>query len=338
MSIINVNAFLNKVLRFVVILIGSYFFWILADVSNYIYTEINNRNDMFQYYAYYKQNNNINFSEIFLIHNSDRVYFVLTYFLNKLGISFEFFLFSLIFSLFFLTHKLFSQITLSNSFIYLMWIILFSSFWAQSLLLVTLKQGFAYLIIVYFLFKREKIGFFKKLIIILLAANIHGSAIIFIPYILIENKALKNIKFIEVLFIFFLLGHFLNMPVYYAENVFNLLNYFDIDSRSLMFFEQENTSYKLGFSFYKFLAFGIPLLTFKLANYKKTNLSILIKRIYVYYLYSIMLGIFFSGFIFHDRLFLYGWAITPVLLVYATLYQKRIILSMRDLFKQSNIN
>lgn len=333
MSNINVNAFLNKVLRFVVILIGSYFFWILADVGSYIYPEINNSNDMSQYYAYYKQNDNIDFLEIFLIHKSDRVYFVFTYFLNKLGISFEFFLFSLIFSFFFLTYKLFRQITLSNSFIYLMWIILFSSFWAQSIILVTLRQGFAYLIIVYFLSKREKIGFFKKLIIILFAANIHGSAIIFIPYIFVENKALKNIKFIEVLFIFFLLGYFLNIPVYYVENVFNLLKYFDIDTRSLMFFEQENTSYKLGFSFYKFLAFGIPLLAFKLANYKKTNLSILIKRIYVYYLYSIMLGIFFSGFIFHDRLFVYGWAITPVLLVYAILYQKRIILFISNLFK-----
>ena len=336
---INVNTFLNKVLTFLIIIIASCFFWIFVDVSHILYSEIFNRSDLSKYYLYYTEiDNNLNLLEIILIHDNDRAYFVITYFLNKLGVSFEFFLFCLIFLFYFIVYRLFCEVTLSNRIIYLICIILFSSFWMQSLLLVTLRQGFAFLIIVYFLFKKEKIGLFKKIILILFAANIHGSAIMFIPYILIENKALKNIRFIEILFIFFLLGYFFDIPMSYASNINDLFIYLNIDSRSLMFFEQYDTAYKIGFSFNKFLAFIIPLIAFKLANYKKTYLNILTKRIYIYYLYSIMLGIFLSGLVFHDRIFIYGWGITPILLVYAISSYSRIISLMNVVIKQFKIN
>jgi hypothetical protein len=336
---INVNTYLNKVLSFLIIIIASYLFWIFVDVGNFISPKIYSSSDMSQYYLYYTEiNDNLNLSEFISVHDNDRAYFAFTYFLSKLGVSFEFFLFCLIFLFYFITYRLFCEITLSNRVIYLICIILFSSFWMQSLLLVTLRQGFAYLIIVYFLFNKEKIGLFKKIILILFAANIHGSVIMFIPYILIENKALKNIKFIEILFIFFLLGYFLDIPMSYASNINNLFTYLDIESRSLMFFEQKDTTYKLGFSLYKFLAFIIPLIAFKLANYKKTHFHIIMKRIYFYYLYTIMLGMFLSGLIFHDRIFIYGWAITPIFLVYAISSYSRIISLMNVVIKQFKIN
>ena len=101
----------------------------------------------------------------------------------------------------------------------------------------------------------------------------------------------------------------------YYLNEFNI--FIKIDTGSLIFLDQNETIYKLGFSIKKLIASLIPVIAFNLASYKKSDFSILKKRIYFYYVYIVMLGMLLSGFIFHDRIFLYAWAISPILLVYS---------------------
>lgn len=326
----------NKIFKFIIIIISTILLWIFLDLYTLISLTTKNPGDITAYHNYYNIITNLSLFEV--IEKFDpKGYFLLNYFFQNLGFSFANFLFFTLIVYYIVTYKIFYNLTLSKKNIYIIFIILFSSFWAQSLLFVALRQGITHLIIAYLLFGKENISFLRKFFALIISINFHTSGIILLPYLLLERFALKNINFINFVFIFCTIIYCFNIPLFYSYYLNELFVFFQIDTHSLMFFDQYETSYKLGFSINKLMVSLIPLILFILSGHEKNDSYILKMRIYFYYLYIIVIGMLLSGFIFHDRIFLYAWALTPVLLVYAISHQRKIILFISDLFKSFKI-
>ena len=300
-------------IRIVGIITLAIFFWILKDVDAIISPDLNyGVSDLYRYKSTYYQKVPLN--EIF--EQKDFLYQIITSIFKSVSVSFEFFIFLFICIYFFVFMKVFNKIIGEKNFFFLFFLLTILSFWLQPLLLVALRQGVAFIVLFSLLFRKYEISLFQKLIIVLIASCIHVTIIIAVPLIFFEKILINKIKAIEFLFIIMLILYFAGFFNFTTVIIHDVANFLEINLRAL---QTNNTEkgYKVGFSFYKFSAIFIPFLLYKFAKILKKDLNSISLRIYLYFLYVSMVGIFVSGLTYHDRVMLHAWAVSPILICYS---------------------
>ncbi len=299
--------------RIACIVTFAIFFWILKDVNAIISRVLSyGYSYLYRYHSMYYQETSL--SEA--IEQKDFLYHVITFIFNYVGISFESFLFLLICIYCFVFVIVFNKLIKQKNFFFDFFLLVILSFWLDSLLLVALRQGFAFIILFSLLFRKYEISLFEKLIIVLIASSIHFSIIIILPLILFEKILINKTNQVEIFFILIIFLYFVGFFSTTVFIIYDIFNFFEMDLRALQITTTDQ-SYKTGFSFYKFLAIFIPFLLYKLSKILNKNLNNISLRIYLYFLYVSMVGIFLSGFMYHDRIMLLAWAVSPILICYS---------------------
>ena len=181
----------------------------------------------------------------------------------------------------------------------------------QPLVTVALPQGVAFIFLIYFLYYKYKLSFLLKIFIIIFASTIHFSAIFLTPIIIFDKFFHRNIRILEFLFFLSFLLYITNQTFIFSE----ILIYFsETTSLDIGALSNKESAYAVGFSLLKFIALIIPIILFRLTDFEKFSSSILAKRIYSYYLYIGIIGMLLSNLPYHDRLLLYAWGVSPILI------------------------
>ena len=260
-------------------------------------------------------------------------YIFLNYLSYILGLNFENFLFIAIFLTYIVYIRTFYRLTSCKKSIMYVLLILFASFWMNSTLGATLRQGIAISFLYYFLFNNNKTSFKKAFFIIILSSLIHMSAIILIPYLIFEKIFIKRLKLLSLFFVIVTTLYILDLNLFMKDIIVYLADAINIETRSLMGNRPDHPS--VGFSIGKLLATIIPLILFLLAFcINKNPIQMTERRMYVYYIYASSLGMLLSQMTYYERLLMYAWAFSPFLLTFFcnTIYSSFII-SLNKNFK-----
>jgi hypothetical protein len=289
----------------IAIILAVFVFWSLKDINSLLY----NTNDQFSeselstYYQYYDNvltDDNSN--------NKDLGYFLLTFIFKKIGFSFKFFLFICLFLYYLTLSIVFYKITFCKKWFLYFILIVLGSYFLVPLFLVVNRQGIATLTLIFILFAINSELLILRLFTVLLASTIHFSAIFFLPFIILE-KFIKNnrVKLIDKIFITTFLLYFIGFFEYTSNLFINFSSYFNLNIRAL---GSEN-DYKTGFTIYKAVSIAIPPLLFRLTNFSNKYIGF---RIYIFFCFACIIGMFLSGLPYHDRILLYGWTLSPILI------------------------
>jgi hypothetical protein len=298
---------LEKNLTFIALILIVCIFWFFRDINSMLIFNIYNISDLSRYYAEFIHIRSVfNFPSF----HEDFGYYWVVLTLNFFGINFHFFLFCILFFSYLSFLLIFYRLTgFKKWYIYLI-LFLGLSFWLQSLVTTTFRQGIAFLILISFLFKKETMLFLPKLLTIILAASFHFSAIFLIPYIFFDKYFAKRLIILDIIFIFVFFLYVLGYTSILSNLFINISTYLSIDIRSLA----AQGTYITGFSIYKAFAILIPALSFRLSNLSNFNSNMLGRRIYVFYIFVCICGMILSDLPYHDRILLYGWGISPILI------------------------
>jgi hypothetical protein len=288
-------------------LIFSTFFWIIHDIDSRISS---NGGDITRYYAYYYDTTLD--SLLTISWQQGRLFYGILYLLNCVGISFELFLFIVI-NLYYITFAKLARNFLKTKNIYIVVLIYGAlSFWLVPSVLVALRQGFSILLIAMFLeILDRKNSFLLKFLIIFFIANIHFSAIILFPLIVFWNVLKKNILLLNSLFFISLLLYLANSWYFLSSQIILLFTNINLNLGAMSF---SNSNYVVGFSIYKMAAFLLPVIIYKIPTYFGYRHHMEVVGIYIIFIYFSIIGMIFSGFPYHDRLFLYAWVFSPILI------------------------
>jgi len=295
-------------------LIFSSVLWIARDVPSIIHL-INTEgvSDLSRYYQFYQNNT---WATLLTIEwNKGKLFYSIFYFFKSIGLSFELFLF-IVLNLFYIVFAELVKSFFNTKSVYIIFLVyLVLTFWLNSAVLVALRQGVAMLLIALALriFDRDQ-SIFLKVFILFLISGIHFSVVIFFPLILLLNFFKKKELFLEIAFYIAL--------ILYVFDLWNLIG------REIILFlldkglylgalEKINSSssYVVGFSVYKMMAFLIPIVLFRVPLYLGYYRYVGAKLVYIIFLYISIIGMIFSGLPYHDRLFLYAWIFSPILLI-----------------------
>jgi hypothetical protein len=296
----------KKIITIVSLFIIVLIYWNVQDIHSRIFSS--ELSDLQRYFYNY---NNLSYIEI---SEKDFGYSLITGILQKIGVSFEVFLFTLFFLYYLIFCKIFYRLSHLKGWIIYILLILLTSFWMDYLIGAVLRQGIAFMIMIYFLFSREVTGYKLSLLIVLIASSVHLSALLFIVFVILEKYWYTRIKLLDLIFVLSFLFYVLGLTTWFANFVLNFAIYFDFNLRSLWPVDDHPTS---GFSIYKAIAIYVPALAFRLTNFPKKFSKILSIRIYWFYSLTCIAGMFLSALPYHDRIMLYGWAISPILLTIA---------------------
>lgn len=293
--------------KITVIILVVFTLWFLKDINSILYStkDPNNPGDLSWYYNFYNDYSENNINDF----KRDVGFIWLIIVLKKIGFSFKFFLFICLFLYYLIISIVFYKITFfKNSFIYFILIVM-GSFFLVPLFLVAFRQGIAFLILIFFFFGISSTSFILRLFIVILASSIHLTAIIFLPFVIFEKliKRGGGIKLIDNIFIATFLLYVMGFSKYTSNLFIYFLSYFDLEMRA---FEVEN-EYKVGFSVYKAIAIVIPALLFRLTNFSNKYFGF---RIYTFFSFTCVIGMFLSYLPYHDRIFLYGWGVSSILI------------------------
>ena len=303
----------------ILILLPVTIFWLYRDLNEVIvsydiikysdvgYSDLGRYNDEYYFFA-------TKFSNIFTLGFSEKMgYYILTHILYHLGLSFKFFLYSISYFYFLSFMMVFYKLTLSKQ--WYLYIILFIiiSYWMIPLVTVALPQGCAFLLIFYFFFRKEKISPLNKIIIILLASTLHFSSLLFIPYILMERIFLNKIKLLDLFFLIIFVLYFSGITKIFSDNFIVFAGLVSLDIGALA---NTNETYVRGFSILKAIAILIPAVLFRLSLYSNLKKDILGEKMYIYYIYVSIIGMLLCELPYHDRLLLFAWGISPILISY----------------------
>jgi hypothetical protein len=306
----------KKIARVFVIFFITLIYWYVADIHLRIFPDDNSRvTNLTKYYQFY---NNAYLPTTPQAIQNDYLYFMFTYVIQKIGIPFE----KLLFFLFFLYYVIFIRVfytftSFNNWFVYF-FLVMFTTFWMDSLVGAALRQGIAFMILLYFLFRSNTVSFSYSLFILLLATSFHLSALIFIVFIFFERYISVRIKLIDIILFITLFLYSLGLINLFSNLVTEILFNLNYDLRSLHDRSDHSTA---GFSIYKLIAIAVPAFLFRFTVIINKNVrSILANRIYFFFVISVVAGMFMSNLTYHDRIMLYGWAISPIMLAYSVNY------------------
>jgi hypothetical protein len=197
------------------------------------------------------------------------------------------------------------------------------TFWLVPAVTVALRQGFAILLIAMFLevFNRKK-SFILKFLIIFFIVSIHFSAIILLPLVVFWNTLKKKISLFNGLFFIALILYITNSWYFLSSQIVLLLIDINIPLGAL---SVSNSDYIVGFSSYKMAAFLLPVILYKVPTYFGYRHHVETIDVYIIFVYFSIIGMIFSGFPYHDRLFLYAWTFSPILIAsFFKIYQDKI--------------
>lgn len=252
-------------------------------------------------------------------------YDLLTFTSKFLGLDFNQFLFLCVFTTFVAYIMIFINLTsCSYKVIYLILIIL-AFFWMRFTLGAALRQGLAITFLFYFLFGSKRYMYIKALIIISLASLIHFSAIIFIPYLIFEKIFINRLKLLFVIFSFVIILYVFNYNFFISDIIFYFANLLEFDLRALKAYKVTNIPVVIsiphpttGFSINKLLATIIPIFFFFISLYyfNDNYINKIQKRMGLFYIYPSLIGMALSQFSYYDRILLYSWTFSPLLLTF----------------------
>lgn len=309
-----------------VALIVSYmftiFFWNFMDITNSLTPYLDTHNTNVQKYNIKYQELSI---ELFLNYSSsipdyfksklDIGYDLINILSKTLGLNFEQFLFTCILLTYVAYLKTFLNITHCNYWLIYFSLLIFASFWMSFTLGGAVRQGLAITFLFYFLFRNNDISYFNSFVIIILASTIHLSAIIFIPYLIFQKIFLYRFKLILIIYFFVIIIYIFNINFFIAEFLTYISNYFNFDLRALRGYGTNHPT--SGFSIYKLLASIIPIFLFLLVLYKdKSPIKAQERRVCLFYIYPIIIGMLLSQMSYYDRILLYSWAFSPFLMAF----------------------
>jgi len=318
--------YVDKIKIFFGIFFTVLVFWIVRDIDSLIIYDIRyGLSDLSRYYEEYLDRTFRGWAYVPL--HKDPGYWWFTFFLKKIGINFKFFLFCLFFSYYLVFLKVFYKITFSSKWYIYFSLFLILSFWIYPLVTVVLRQGLAFIIVIYLLFRKIDTHFFLKILIILFSSLFHFSAIILLPYVLFEKLLGFRIKLLDTIFIITFVLYVSNITQYFGELFISTTTSFNIGIRAL---GNEDSSYQTGFSIYKAIAIALPAILFRFTRYSKGFKNILGSRIYIYFSYISIIGMLLSSLPYHDRILLYGWGVTPIML---SCFFIHLIISFRKILK-----
>lgn len=285
-------------------------FWIVRDVGSVIGAgEGGVVSDLSRYALAYS---NVSFDKVlFLSYSADAGYYWTTLVFSSIGISFEAFLISLLLLYYYSFMRVFHELTLCKSWYVHFFVMLVLSLWLIPLITVVLRQGVALLVLVFFLFRIEVFSLLRRVLVVLFAASFHFSAIMFVPYVIFERFMVLRIKLVDAAFVVVFLLYVSGYLSLLSSIIADLIVGAGINIRAL---SNNSSGYQNGFSIYKGLAIAVPALLFRLSVFSDKHTSMLGVRIYAFYAYSAVLGMFLSGLPYHDRIMLYAWGVSPILM------------------------
>ena len=303
-------AFLNSVL-----------FWQIFDLSTRLTPELDDRvSNLEKYYLKFQLISSGNFELSSFVKNYFQIkfdigYIFLNYLSHNLGLTFENFLFIAIFLTYVVYIRIFYKLTSSKNFIIYILLILFASFWMNTTMGATLRQGIAISFLYYFLFYDKKISFKKSFFIIIISSLVHISAIILLPYLIFEKIFIKRLKILSLFFVIITVLYILELNSFVRDFIVYFTDAINFETRALMGDRPDHPS--VGFTTGKLLATIIPLILFLLAFYiNKNPIQLIERRMCVYYIYMSSLGMLLSQMTYYERLLLYAWALSPFLLAF----------------------
>ena len=273
--------------------------------------------DLSRYYSYY---NSIDpstawtslQSTLSLSSSNDPLFYFFILVIKTLHIPFTAYLFLQAFLMIYvLLRILFSGFKGAGSYILLVPFCLYVLLFLQSVTLVTIRQGLAiiYLITFYLplLFNRM---WGKSAVALLISTLIHGSCIILLPFhVLVQRKKLNLTRFLFLILTILIPLYCINLfPVLVSKLTIVDLSFL----RALA--NTEDHGYKTGFSPLKLITILLPLCSYYLArSYVQGDGYKNFLHSYMFYIF--MIGIIFSGFPYYDRVLLFGWIISPSLVI-----------------------
>lgn len=271
--------------------------------------------DLSRYKKYYYEFDTIqDILNLGLFNNS--IYHLIAFSFKKIGISFELFVFCLIISYYFVFARLCSIFIEINKIYILFFVFCILSFWLIPLTTVAVRQGLTILLIALF-WPFEKKSFLVEIFIILVVANIHSTALSLIPLVIFRRIFERRLFTLDFFLIVALILYVSNLFSSFSAQIMTILETFQINTRS---FNNSDSSYKIGFSLYKAIAFTIPVVLFRLPRYFNYRRFDNLNGIYVFYVFYGMLAMSLSGLPYHDRVFLYAWTFSPILLITFLIY------------------
>ena len=299
------SNYINKIITSLFIVIIVIIFWYIRDINSLLAIDARFHSKYLPVSDLAKYN--ADYLDPAFGNLKDPGYIFITILFKNIGISFKFFLFSVIFSFYSIFLLIFNRLTLCNKWYINFLLLLGLSLWMQPLVTVALRQGIAFIFLIFFLFRKDDLSFLKKILIVFLVSSIHLSAIIFLPYILFERYFITKVKFVDILFILTFIIYSMGVTYFFSDLLVDVVIYLGIDLRA---FTNNLSEYKTGFSIYKSLAIIIPLLLFRFTKF--SNQNFLGRRMYIFYIYVCICGMLLSEFPYHDRVFLYAWGISPI--------------------------
>lgn len=309
----NLSLKKNTAYIFFLSLFFSTFFWIFYDINSRFAADGaqgKGTSDLYRYYEYYKA---VSLEDLQSISwYEGKLFYSIFYIIKEIGINFKFLVFISIY-LFFISFARLARVFLNTQNIYIILIIYgLLLFWLNSAMGVVLRQGYAILLITLFLdtLSRKK-SYLSKFFIILISVNIHFGVIMLIPLVIFWNLLKKYLWFLNSFFVISLVLYISESWYFFSSHFLSFLTDRNVYVGALSI---EESSYKIGFSIYKMAAFLLPILlynTSKFFGYRHNSESIVLYILFVYY--SIV-GMIFSGFPYHDRIFLFAWIFSPLLI------------------------
>ena len=287
----------------------SFVYLVYRDLDTIIFS-VKGISDLAQYYSDYNYIHSIDHF-IYKGFSEKLFYKFFTLLLYELGFSFKFFIFLVFYFYFSIFLYSFYQLTGSKIWSLYFLLFLFLTFWMKALVTVALPQGIAFIFLLTFYFRKNRLNFLQKLFIIFLAAGIHFSAIVFLPFILFDNSFLKYTRPLEIIFILVFALYFLNLTYLFSDFFILVANKFSLDIGAL---SNTHKTYKTGFSFLKSISIIIPIILFRITNYYHFSSNKLGRKIYVFFIYISLIGMLLSHLPYNDRILLYGWGLTPIML------------------------
>ena len=241
-------------------------------------------------------------------------FFMLIFFIfSNLGLSFQSFLLLIIF----LFNYSFSRIAIAIGYTnYLSFFIFLSlsSFWMTYFINVVLRQGLALLPFIFFLYFFSNKKFLKGSINLSISYLIHGMSILAIPFLFLRSLFLKNIYFLHIPFIITYILYISGVLVLTSDLIVTVTNIIGIDLRAM----NSESGYVVGPTLMKSIAIITPF--FVIFATGVGTMHPLIREFYIFYIYIEIIGMFLSGFPYHDRIMLIGWVLSPFLIGHGFLF------------------
>ena len=307
---------------FLLSLVFATIFYYVRDIEDVIKHNVDETlggdgvSDLSRYLGYYNSGSINSITEMGLFNNS--LYHWVMFFLKNIGIKFELCVFILILSYYICFAKLSNVFIGIKKWYVISFVFCILSFWLIPLGSVAIRQGLAILTIAAFWpFLEQRKSFFLEILLVLIIANIHSTALSLFPLIIFKRIFNGRLLLLDFILFTALVLYIFNFWAFAVNQILSTLDYLKIESRS---FTNPDTRYIVGFSAYKAIAFIIPAILYRVPAYLNYQRFKDLEGMYIFYVYYGLLAMLLSGLPYHDRVFLYAWAFSPILITTFAIY------------------